>query len=269
MRMAKILIVLISFVLMFTLTSPVFAAPPPDNPGKGPREVGKVVFVHYKSGAAPVKPEGVPNKPPKDENSPYSYSGIHWMDWFIPVSYYISYSGEPGNGANLVATMSGANAAFSAWERDQPSYIAFTCEGWTNLLPDVYDGYNVVGWGDLSQYQDAIAVTVVWYLLGTGWIVDCDVVLNNDPSLTWTQVDIGSNDPNTYVIDGPGYDVDIQNIMTHEAGHWLQLNDLYDEAAAEQTMYGYAKDGELQKRSLESGDIAGVRSIYPQRGKAR
>jgi hypothetical protein len=100
--------------------------------------------------------------------------------------------------------------------------------------------------------------------------LDCDVVLNNsDPSLIWTLADIGSNDPDMQVIDGPGYEVDIQNIMTHEAGHWLQLNDLYDEVAAEQTMFGYAEDGELKKRSLESGDIAGVRYIYPQRGKNR
>ena len=271
MRMIKIFIVLVSIVLMFTLASPVWAAAPmPDTPGNGPREIGKVVFIHYKSEVVPVKPDGARGKPPRDETGPYSYSGIHWLDWNIPVSYYISYTGQPGNGTSLLETMNGVNAAFSIWESDQRSYIDFTYAGWTDLLPDVYDGYNVVGWGDLSQYQDAIAVTIVWYLLGTGWILDCDVVLNNnDPSLTWTLADIGSNDPDTQVIDSPGYEVDIQNIMTHEAGHWLQLNDLYDEASTEQTMFGYAKDGELQKRSLESGDIAGVRYIYPQRGKNR
>ncbi|MFC1909987.1 hypothetical protein ACFLXC_01680 [Chloroflexota bacterium] len=60
-----------------------------------------------------------------------------------------------------------------------------------------------------------------------------------------------------------GFDVDIQNIMTHEAGHWLMLEDLDNSGAAEQTMYYQAADGELKKRSLEEGDIAGIQMIYP------
>ncbi|HUS88120.1 MAG TPA: hypothetical protein VMW91_01925, partial [Desulfosporosinus sp.] len=62
--------------------------------------------------------------------------------------------------------------------------------------------------------------------------------------------------------DTTSYDVDVQNIMTHEAGHWLVLNDLYDDIYIEQTMYGVSSDRELKRRSLESGDIAGVRKIY-------
>ena len=56
---------------------------------------------------------------------------------------------------------------------------------------------------------------------------------------------------------------DVQDIMTHEAGHWLMLGDLYTKAASEQTMYGYGSTGELKARTLESGDIAGLRKIYP------
>ena len=271
MKKVKLITGLISIVLILSLATPVFAGPPPDNPGKGPPEVGKMVFIHYKKGAAPVKPEGKPEKGPKGKDEPYSYSGIHWMDLFTPVTvdYLISYIGQRGNGVTLLDTKDGVTAAFKTWEDDPRSSIVFNWAGWTDSLPDTYDGYNVVGWGDLSQYPGAIAVTVVWYLLGTGWILDCDVVLNNESSLMWTQADIGNSDPDTQVIDGPGYDVDIQNIMTHESGHWLQLNDLYEEVGMEQTMYGYASDGELKKRSLEDGDLAGIRYIYGQRGKKR
>ncbi|MFC1873432.1 matrixin family metalloprotease, partial [Chloroflexota bacterium] len=59
------------------------------------------------------------------------------------------------------------------------------------------------------------------------------------------------------------YDVDVQNIMTHEAGHWLMLLDMYDYYASEQTMYGYASQLELKKISLEEGDISGIQVIYP------
>jgi len=60
------------------------------------------------------------------------------------------------------------------------------------------------------------------------------------------------------------FDVDVQNIMAHEAGHWLMLNDLYDDVADAQTMYCYANDEELKARSLENGDEAGVNKIYPE-----
>lgn len=58
------------------------------------------------------------------------------------------------------------------------------------------------------------------------------------------------------------YDVNVQNVMTHEAGHWLVLNDLHDDVASEQTMYGISSDRELKGRNLESGDIAGLGKIY-------
>jgi hypothetical protein len=258
-------------VLLVTLATPAFAAPPPDGPGKGPRELGRVVFVHYGESFSPAKPGGKPDKGPKGEDKPYSYSGVEWADWQIPVHYWINSStGKPATVSNL-DTIEGVNAGFQAWEDDRRSYIDFEWAGLSaELTPGVDvaepDGYNVVGWADLSSHPGAIAITVVWYLVGTGWIVDCDTALNNSPSLTWTQEDIGTTDPDEAVITGPGYDVDIQNIMAHEGGHWLQLDDLYDQIASEQTMYGIAHDGELKKRSLESGDVAGVRKIYPSRG---
>jgi hypothetical protein len=60
----------------------------------------------------------------------------------------------------------------------------------------------------------------------------------------------------------PGY-YDVQNVATHEFGHWLDLNDLSDSSDTEKTMYYSISYGELKKRSLESDDIAGIRSIYP------
>ena len=58
-------------------------------------------------------------------------------------------------------------------------------------------------------------------------------------------------------------DVDVQNIATHEAGHWLMLGDMYNKPAGEQTMFGISAEFDLQKRSLESGDKAGIEEIYP------
>jgi len=55
---------------------------------------------------------------------------------------------------------------------------------------------------------------------------------------------------------------DIQNIATHEFGHAIGLDDLYDSLYRELTMYGYSSKGETIKCSLEEGDIAGAQELY-------
>jgi len=57
--------------------------------------------------------------------------------------------------------------------------------------------------------------------------------------------------------------LDVQNIGTHEVGHNVGLADLDDSGDSEMTMYGYASLGETRKRTLHSGDIEGVRFLYP------
>jgi len=67
----------------------------------------------------------------------------------------------------------------------------------------------------------------------------------------------------------PAYTYDIKNIATHEAGHPVGLNDLYEEKVygegnlySDLTMWGTSPYGETKKQSLEIGDINGVQAIY-------
>ena len=110
-------------------------------------------------------------------------------------------------------------------------------------------------------------MTIVWsyrYMRGERIIVDSDTILNTDDQFAWDWSGTAVPDANTAppADNSDAYDCDVQNIMTHEAGHWLMLLDLYDTGASEQTMYGYASDGELKAISLESGDIAGISAVY-------
>ncbi len=50
----------------------------------------------------------------------------------------------------------------------------------------------------------------------------------------------------------------------HEIGHTLGLSDLYTNSCANVTMYGYSTEGDVERRSLEPADIAGLLSIYGQ-----
>ena len=126
------------------------------------------------------------------------------------------------------------------------------------------DRVNVIGWADLTDtYPNAIGVTIIWSLRGRyKYIVDVDTILNTAPMFAWT-IDNDSDPDSGTTNNTAAYDVDVQNIMTHEAGHWLVLNDLYDGIYSEQTMFGVSSDTELKRRTLEDGDIAGILSIYP------
>ena len=56
--------------------------------------------------------------------------------------------------------------------------------------------------------------------------------------------------------------MDFENIATHELGHSVGLDDLYNSGCSAETMYGYASEGETNKRTLELGDITGVSELY-------
>ncbi len=253
-----LLTALVAVVLVLGLAGTVAAAPPEDNPGNGPPDFDKIVFVHYPKGEAPAKP---PAKPAPTEGE-YKLTKYHWADTSIPVTYLVNLSGitDPGTFS------SGIEEAFQTWEDDPLSYMDFTYGGTTSIgissLANKMDYYNVVGWANISSaYPNAIAVTIFWYNVATKHLAEVDVAMNSDLYFQWWQEPAGESW--TFGDESAAYDVDVQNIMTHEAGHWLVLGDLYATYNSEKTMYGYSGELELKKRSLTSGDAAGIQKIYP------
>ncbi|PPD57861.1 hypothetical protein [Dehalogenimonas etheniformans] len=248
----RITLALISLVLALILVAPVVVSAA--DQGKGPPDLERIVFIHSKF--QDVKPGGNTSKNP----ALYSYSRYHWSSPTIP--YYYNPSGSPVTNAEQ-----GVTTSFATWN-DTASSVYFDYKGITTAyVPGVDvalpDYKNVVGWAKLND-PDTIGLTIIWSNSKTKLVVDVDTVFNLDSWLTWSQTSV-SGDPDTapLLTNTSAYDCDVQGIMTHEAGHWLVLNDLYTNAAAAQTMYGYASDREVKKRSLESGDIAGVLKIYP------
>ena len=261
--MKRILTAFLVALLILSITGiTVGAAPPTDKPGKGPPDLTKIVFVHYPKGLeAKGGIPGPPDKPPKDDNGGgklwYKYSGIHWEG--TSADYYYDPTGQPGN------YLAGIQNGFDIWEDVEGSSFVFNFAAKTKLglssLDDVADTLNVVGWANLDAYgfSNAIAVTMVWYN-SSGIIQEVDMAFNSSSQYTWHQNDPGEE----WTADRtPAYDVDVQNIATHEAGHWLLLGDLYNKPASEQTMFGRSAEFDLQKRTLASGDIAGIEEIYP------
>jgi hypothetical protein len=113
------------------------------------------------------------------------------------------------------------------------------------------DDNNEVYFSNISDPQ-AIAVTIVWGIWGGPppgrEIVEWDQVYD-DVDFDWSS----SGEPGK---------MDFENIATHELGHSVGLADLYESACSEETMFGYAGNGETKKQTLEAGDIQGALELY-------
>ncbi|MEM3728659.1 MAG: hypothetical protein QXF75_05620 [Candidatus Bathyarchaeia archaeon] len=94
------------------------------------------------------------------------------------------------------------------------------------------DGYNVVAWG-LCSNPNVIAVTYIWY--SGDKMMETDTRMNT--LFKWS-------------LSGEVDEMNVQNIMTHEFGHWCGLADLYDDVDYWLTMYGYSSYGETYKQTL-------------------
>ena len=239
MTVKKILVLLI--IATFLMTIPLAAANsrPPLN---------KIVFL-YREGFA--KPPGTPGKgPPGGEKEYYAFleKGVKWKE--LPVNYVI----DPDySGLSVSFVVEAISNAAEEWDAHTSTDLFGSYEPVYDATfdTDSRDGRNELLFGNYSE-AGVIAVTVVWgYFYGPPGlreIIEFDILFDTD--FTWEDATV-----NQTVMD-------LQNIATHEFGHGVGLADLYDDQCFEQTMYGYATYGETKKRTLNTGDIAGIQALY-------
>ena len=247
---------LFAFVLTMAMSSvPVTA--------KGKNELCRVVFIKYANPAEQTTANVVDVGDPDEDGAQDGYELIvvygnvlHWnlTDYPDGVPYVINPSGA--RGLDQEAVVDEIKASLESWDawvdvelynNDPTIDTGATASTWR---PDYK---NVITWARLRR--GIVAVASIWYYKDTGEIVDADITLNS--RYKWG-IDPDGEDEG-YVLTGA---FDIQNVVTHEAGHWSGLNDLKDSTYSEMTMYGYTTYGETKKISLEPGDIAGVQAVY-------
>lgn len=161
------------------------------------------------------------------------------------------------DGVNLVVFRRGLCSDGAIVPAGDPCFAAGTCA----------DGFNC--W-DTSEPQhaaeDIVALTTASYDTRTGEILDADMELN-----AW--MGSGPSPPGYYftcvnpvappcILPGQAncISMDVQNTVTHEAGHFLGLDHT---SVAGATMAATASIGETAKRSLEPDDVQGICAIYP------
>ena len=104
---------------------------------------------------------------------------------------------------------------------------------------------------DEGYDESAFAVTIVWYSIDSGEIFDADMLINED----FTPYTIC---PESGCV---GDVIDLENVITHEAGHFFGLAHSAEHLA---TMYSLAPRGEIQKRTLHSDDREGFCELYAE-----
>jgi hypothetical protein len=204
----------------------------------------KIVLIHYEEGFA--KPPGVGGD---KKESGYKLLGAKWKD--LQVNYVIDPDNPYGLTEEFVVKVIHASA--EEWDAHTSAELfgAYSIDynaSWDSSAPD---GKNELLFGDYPE-EGVIGITIVWgYFTGppsTRRIIEFDVMFDTD--FVW-----GDATGNSAVMD-------LQNIATHELGHGIGLADLYNLANSEQTMYGYSNYGEIKKRDLYTGDIAGIQALY-------
>ncbi|MCP4649849.1 MAG: matrixin family metalloprotease [PVC group bacterium] len=191
----------------------------------------------------------------------YGLTGAKWAESDFPVSYYINQSGSADISDD--SELTAIRTSFQTWTNVAGTDATVSDQGLTAIeggagYSSTYDSYNVLSWAEATGtaytiVEGALAVCITWYNVGgTGYIYDSDIIFNG-VDYTWTTTAVGGA-------------MDVQNIATHEIGHFFGLGDLYDAADSEKTMYGYGSANETKKRNLHEDDVNGIAYLYPYAG---
>jgi len=205
------------------------------------------VFVHREKPQTSSPPLLVCGLADPDSTAVVSPAG-----WHLPssVTYSLNPSSVPSSvgGVNLPTI---AVNGFGDWNGAVGGKVTFTRGSDTIVTRTAYDGRNIIAWGRTSG--SALGVTYVRYFSQTGLVVDVDTIMNKKFPWKWSN--------STTCADSNYYDA--ENILNHELGHWIGLDDHYTTEYQHNTMYGYGSKGEVKKNTLTVGDNSGAAAIYP------
>jgi hypothetical protein len=244
MMKTKILIAVLVSLLMILAVSPGIPAgnrtdeqgQDADKGPKAPPEIGMVTFVNIPYwNTPPWYPDGC------DENAE-TYrlvrGGLQWG--ILPVDCTVYTSGAPTGAINAITP------AFDEWEKYTSTNIYGTISV-NDQDPPPMNGSNTVSWGIIDGLGGAIAVTQFMFWVNTKELIKFDIIF--DVEEPWA-------------LDGSESAFDVQNVMTHELGHTLVLDDLRSPRDGALTMHAYTWPGDVTKSDLGLGDILGIQAIY-------
>ncbi len=180
---------------------------------------------------------------------------LFWHRNFFPIPYAISAE----TFADFPDFPAAIDASFRTWRNPNDSRIEFQPIGCTSVSRNENDGVNaVILLTDKWPFDtSAIAITRNFYVAGdsarSGLILDSDILLN------------GVN--HSFTTTGESGAHDVQNIVTHEVGHFLGFGHEVAPADEDATMFAVASAGETNKRTLHDSELGGLVDAYPGAGE--
>ena len=182
-------------------------------------------------------------------SDPDSTSVVEGAGWKLPSTwtYRLNSNSVPSSvGSSNFSTIT--SKAYSTWTSAINNAVTIKKGRDTFTNKANLDGQNIITFGNAPS--TALAVTYVWATNGVA--TEIDTIINSNFSWYWSNSNTCAYQ-NVY---------DVQDILTHELGHSMGLNDEYDTTYVDNTMFGYGSMTETKKDTLTTGDIIGVKSLY-------
>ncbi len=174
----------------------------------------------------------------------YDLLGIKWKTF--PIKYTINPINSQGIEQSFI--VDALSKSTRTWDNATSKRLfgSYTID--PNAPFGIFDGKNTLAFGLNHPNPSVVAVTYTWYYSTSKKIVEFDISFETD--YPWGD---GTVDP---------LKMDLRDIATHEIGHGVGLDDLYSLSCIDETMFGYALIGEINKRTLNRGDISGIHALY-------
>jgi Matrixin len=147
--------------------------------------------------------------------------------------------------------------AFGTWASSVATLPHMSFDMATTPGRAVQDGVNRIVFAPITieGFEGALAITITYADDATGSIVEADTIFNT--AYRWTSIaDSSVRD------EACGGSYDLQNVATHEAGHFLGLGEDYADKTA--TMYVSSSTCQTTKRVLSATDVSVMSGLYAE-----
>jgi hypothetical protein len=153
--------------------------------------------------------------------------------------------------------------AFGAWASSGANLPPIRFDATTSPGGIAQDGVNRLLFGPITVagHEHDLAITVSYADEATGVVVEADTVFNS--AYDWQ--DVGDSDAPSARGEGGSKcrgSYDLQNVATHEAGHFFGLGEDYSDTSA--TMFVSSSPCQTSKRVLNPLDTAAVTALYAE-----